>query len=173
MIYIRHGDDSKPDPIYPNDPSLIKESCRSIKKLTWELIQKFGRPDAIYVSPMRRAWETALVMEKIFHQQVPLLIDPHLSRYFTRSERNHNAVRSDTLKRKAPVYESKQKFESRIGQHVDHLSPCYSTRRPLVWCVTHALVLKRIGKIIGLKLKDHFEFLETFIVESQPTKVIR
>lgn len=164
MIYVRHGDDRNPNTTYPNDPSLIESSHWTIKRLTWNLLSKYGRPDAIYVSPMRRTWETALIMKEVLHQKVPLILDRHLSRYFTRKERNPKTIRPDTLKRKVPINETKDQFRFRVDQHIDHLSRCYSNRRPVVWCITHALVMKRIGTRLGISLKKHLDFLETIIV---------
>lgn len=165
VIYVRHGDDGNQHPNYSNDPSLTPESYWAIKKFTWRLLQEFGRPDAIYVSPMRRAWETALVMEEVLHQRIPLIVDPHLSRYFTHKEKDPGTVRPDTLKRKVPISESKREFRARVIHHIDHLSFYYSPRRPLIWCITHALVMKRLGKAIGRPLKGHLDFLETLVVD--------
>lgn len=173
MIYVRHGDDENLDAAYPNDPSLVESSYWSIKRLTRRLLLKFGRPDAIYVSPMRRTWETALIMEEVLHRKVPLILDCHLSRFFTRSQRDLKTIRPDTLKRKVPIDESKKQFRSRIDRHIEHLFPCYSVRRPLVWCITHALVMKRIAKKVGVALKGRFDFLETFVVPGGKIEVTR
>lgn len=165
MVYIRHGDDGQHNPTHINDPSLVESGYGQIRKLTRQLLRRFGRPQAIYVSPMRRAWETALIMQELV--RVPLVLDRHLSRYFTRSERDIQTVRPDTLKRRAPIFESKLEFRARVGRHLRHLSPCLKRGGPLVWCITHALVLKQIGRQLGLTLKDHFDFLETVVIRNR------
>lgn len=167
VIYIRHGDDENTNKSYPNDPSLTRNASWSIKKLTWQLVKKYGRPDAIYVSPMRRTWETGLIIGESLNRRVPLITDYHLSRYFTQKEKNPKTVRPDTLKRKVPILESKSQFKDRVDRHIDHFTPFYSKESPVIWCITHALVLKRVGKALDLDLKDHFDFLETLVVEKK------
>lgn len=163
VIYIRHGNDEEHKPKYKNDPQLVKESLSDITELTEYLIKKHGMPDIVCVSPMSRAIETCQHMEKHF-RKTKIRVCPDLSRFFTSCESTHLAPRTFNLR--VPLRESKRKFTERVYNHVDLFfqKGFYQHRRPIVWCITHALVMKRVANRLNKRLRNHLEFLDHFVV---------
>lgn len=163
VIYIRHGNDEEHQPEYANDPRLIKADLHRIDRLTKHLIKKYGMPDIVCVSPMSRAIDTCQQMQKYLHKS-HIRICPDLSRYFTSSETTDLAPR--TFKLRVPLSETRDDFTQRIHNHVDLFfdKKFYQRYQPVVWCITHALVMKRISNKLHVSIKDHIEFLDHFTV---------
>lgn len=163
VIYIRHGNDEEHSSKYKNDPQLVKEHLPDITNLSKYLIDKYGMPDIVCVSPMSRAIETCEQMQKLFHK-TQIRICPDLSRFFTSSESTHLAPR--TFQLRVPLRESKKEFTRRIHDHIDlcFFKKFYQRKRPIVWCITHALVMKRVANKFNKRLRKHIKFLDYFVV---------
>lgn len=173
VIYIRHGDDSEPDSKYLNDPGIRKGGHHKIKKLGKSLLLKHGPPDFILVSPMNRTIETCEVFEKLFAHRPKIMIAPELSRLFTSSERDPRTLRPRTLKLETPLKETRAEFNNRVEYHVEKMfKKKYYRRGPVVWCITHALVIKKIAEKFRFPI-EHIEFLETFSVGGAPVRFRR
>ena len=163
VIYIRHANDDGPNPAYPMDPEITSESHPEIRKLTLKLIRKYGAPDIIYISPMSRAIETYYQM-KSHLGRVKALICQDLSRFFTRSEIDSSdlfSLNPRTFYLGVPLCESKQEFRERVDEHIAEFSKKghYDHLRPVIWCITHTMVMKRVSKSLDLPLPSHLDFL--------------
>jgi broad specificity phosphatase PhoE len=163
VIYIRHGNDEENHSKYSNDPRLVKKYLPDIHRLTKRLIRKYGMPDIVCISPMSRAIDTCEQMKKHFHHTY-IRVCPELSRFFTSSENTDVAPR--TIKLKVPLGESRHDFTQRVHDHIDLFihKKFYHRRHPVVWCITHALVMKRIAARLNIPIDNHVEFLDHFIV---------
>ncbi len=170
VIYIRHANDGVDRPQYTHDPGVTPESRTPIRELVKRLIATYGNPDLIFISPMNRTISTYALM-KPYLQKPRVIIDRHLSRYFTSEETetfNLKDLHPRTLYLGLPLSESNSGFKERLEEHIREFSRrgFYQSRRPVVWCLTHALVMKKIALNLELPLKDHLDFLEVLPVES-------
>lgn len=153
---MRHGNDDKKSN-YKHDKSLnsLPETENQIIQFTKSLIKKYGYPDKIYCSPFKRARATLEIMLKLINKKVKVIIDPNLSRFFTRNEQKNVSVRRQTLKYDPPLYENKKSFHKRVDK-VEKKNYCTCCN---VWHITHYLVLKRICQNNNIPIPNHMKFL--------------
>ncbi len=158
IIYMRHGNDEQSHPRYRNDPGIRHGSRDKIRDHSHKLIQKYGYPDIVYVSPMARGIETVQEMELPSQTQIRVL--PELSRFFLKSEIDFKKIDPMTLKRGLPLFENPNQFKKRSDLIVKWLDQTHQGLT--VWCITHALVLKRAARYYQAHLSNHQDFLEWF-----------
>ena len=158
IIYMRHGNDEQSHPRYKNDPGIRKESRGDIRRHARKLIQKYGVPDVVYFSPMVRGIETVQEMDLPSTAKISVL--PELSRFFLKREINFTEIDPISLRRGVPLFETSDQFKKRsdlIVKAIDQTHPGLT-----VWCITHALVMKRAAHYYRAQLSDHQDFLEWF-----------
>jgi len=153
-IFIRHGHDGSNEN-YKQDPSLNFDYVDDIKKLTKQLIKKYGYPDIIYCSPFHRARQTAKIMNNII--DVPIYVKPQCSRFFSHKEQLKPSVKQNTLRYKPPIIETKDEFKQRVDTL---LKP----KNKIIWYITHYLVIKRIAKTQSQSIPKQMPFLYTLII---------
>jgi broad specificity phosphatase PhoE len=165
VIYIRHGDDSNSDSIYTNDPTISKNDYPKIRNIGKNLIKKYGHPDLILVSPMFRTIETCGVFKDLFDQPCHIKVSPELSRLFTSKQRNPRTIHPRTLKHNPPLHEDSRMFKNRVDDHIETMfkNKYYKRTKPVIWCITHALVIKRVAKRFHYST-GKIDFLETFTI---------
>lgn len=158
IIYMRHGDDEQSNPRYRQDPGIRKDFRRKIQKHCRRLLRKYGPPDVVYISPMTRGVETVQEMELPGWTKVEVL--PELSRFFLKDEIDFREINPETLQRGLPLFEKSDQFKKRADMIVDWI---YRNHKGLnVWCITHALVMKRAALYHRVELPSHQKFLEWF-----------
>jgi len=166
VIYIRHGDDNEYNSKYENDPRLREDCLKDVHARAKRLIRKYGRPDLICVSPMSRAIDTCDHLTD-YLDDPRIRVYPELSRFFTRSERTDNkAIAPQTFHFGVPIGESHEDFKRRVQKHMQHFQKrkYYQRHEPVVWCITHALVMKRVAKTFMIPLPSRLDFLEYFVI---------
>src|SRR5690606_8916024 len=97
---IRHDDDEgKEKPTYKFDNKLVDGGDRhKIQKLVEKLSKRYGKPDRIFCSPMRRTRETLGIMCRHLTKGMGhkpkggIWIDNRLSRYFTSDELGYSVA---------------------------------------------------------------------------------
>ncbi len=155
-LYIRHGNDENKHSTFKHDKSLnpLSSTEEDIIKFTQKLIKEYGAPDRIYCSPFKRARATLAIMLKVL-DKTKIVIEPRLSRFFSKKEQQKISVRNQTLSYHPPIYEDKHSFHKRVDkiQHKIDCGCCYT------WCITHYLVLKRIGDTKNIPIPSHMKFL--------------
>lgn len=177
IIYIRHANDEESNPKYKHDTHITREGKKQIVKFIHKLVKKYGYPDRIYFSPFQRCKETVMEMIneiifmktgsypkhclKCYSYNIELIKDSNLSRYFTKKDRNKPSVSRKTLKCKVPVNESHSDFHERIEKHI--MTVKNNNNNEVIWCITHAIVFKKIGKKLNVKTQDHIKFLDHFV----------
>jgi broad specificity phosphatase PhoE len=179
LLYIRHGDDhhgSLKGARYPrHDHPLNPEGKARAVRMARALVARYGVPDIVYCSPFKRARQTAGIMAGaigVGGRDARIVIDPGLSRYFSRREQRDPSVGSGTRTAgPPPIYERSGEFGRRCRRQYERIVDMHfigredgARRRPVVvWCITHALVMRRVAKRVGLPVPDkHVPFLGWF-----------
>lgn len=172
IVYIRHANDKEHNPQYLHDTHITDSGKKDARKATAKLVKKYGFPDKIYYSPFLRCKETleAMISELRFIQTgvnkkccvkcykgVELIIDNDLSRCFN-YDKNKPSVSPKTLKNHVPIKETDVDLHSRIDNHIKNVD-----RTKNVWCLTHAIIYKKIAKKLNIVTPDKIEFLDHFV----------
>jgi broad specificity phosphatase PhoE len=124
------------------------------------LLEQYGKPEMIIVSPYRRTRETANVMKSVVENTVPLIIDTDVSEYLG----NHRTVPIDvtesTLIHDPPHPETFVEMKARVKKHHNKItSYCKAKERGIIWIVTHGLIIKQVACLIGMKMAKEFPTL--------------
>jgi broad specificity phosphatase PhoE len=168
IIYIRHGKDAVDE--YKYDEILTDKGKIAVKHLTKKLIKEHGVPDIIYYSPYYRTRQTKNIMlktiKKYFNRDYPPYeCDNRLSRFFTEKQSRNPDIRSDTIKKGAPVYETWEEFNARVKEQVDEMENSNKTNNyKVIWCVTHTLILDYLIRNKELDRDHHIPYLDTIVI---------
>lgn len=165
VIYIRHGSDRRTNHKY--DEELTEEGKLAARDLAEKLINEYGLPDIIYYSPFYRTRQTKKEMIKIikqhnFSKKTKIKLDPRLGRFFDKKGRRNPDIKTSTQKKGAIIDQSMEDFKERIQeQYEDAISKPY----PVIWNITHTLVLLRIAKITNTERSKYVEYLDYCVIE--------
>lgn len=171
VIYIRHSDDEESNPKHRHDHRISSEGKELAKKITEKLIRKFGEPDLIVATPMKRGKDTVKEMGKLIKNKNPQVIfDTNISRYFSRAEQDDPSIFQDTGKTGIPIIESWQDFRKRVATHVRFIKDSnFLNEKYTVYVITHSLVLKEVARIFNIerKIPRRFKFMYYFYIKSE------
>lgn len=162
VVYIRHAnDDSKTK--HKHDPHITQNGITLIKSKLKELIKKYGYPKKIYFSPFRRCIDTMRIIihelkKDIDTENIKLICDVNLSRYFNKKEKKKPKVSKKTLEYNIPINESKYSFYKRVSLNAKDMK----NNNNDVWCITHAIVYKTVARHLNVLTNDHINFFESF-----------
>lgn len=187
LLYIRHGDDhhdARREARYPkHDHPLNRDGKARAARMARTLVERYGAPTAVYCSPFKRARQTADIMMDALDagDRVRITIDPGLSRYFSRREQRRPSVGSDThAAGPPPIRERNGEFGRRCRRQHERMVARHFFRRddgspregtPVVWCITHALVMRRVAKRVGVVVPDdHVPFLGWFVTRPRTSR---
>lgn len=167
IIYIRHSKDNDPETTFKHDNKITKTGKKMAEEKGKRLIEKYGYPEIIHCSPMRRARQTLEKLISSFPEEIrkniKIYIDPNLSRRFNESEYKRTDLDPKTEKYSPPVVETDKEFKKRIKEHIKYMKENnYKYNGKTYWCITHAIVFKKIAKYNNIKVSDHIDFLQTF-----------
>lgn len=193
LVYVRHADD---DPVTPalatgaappeHDPPLNARGRRRALAAANALIALYGHPQVVYCSPFQRARQTVESMMGAFTGTVLFGVDPGLSRRFSKAEQRSPSISCDTWSMgPVPVIETSHEFAGRVDRHCKRVVARHFDRRPrsrdgdrgaaaggndpVVWCVTHALVMRRVAKRFRSSVPDEYvPFLGWMTVRRSP-----
>jgi len=179
IIYIRHANDEESNPKYKHDTHITEKGKKEITKFIHKLVKKYGYPDKIYFSPFQRCKETVTEMIneivfiktgkypncclKCYSHEIELIEDHHLSRYFSKKDMKKPSVAPKTLKHKIPMDESHNEFHERLEKHITKVKKDVKENNEIIWCITHAITFKKIGKKLHVNTADHIKFLDHFV----------
>lgn len=177
VVYLRHGEDEKSS--YKYDQKLTETGKKQAIQLAKKLIKKHGIPDIIYYSPYVRTRQTLKYMMKAIKKyrekendkgkekgkRPSLEVEPRLGRFFTKSERKNPDVRESTLEKGAIIKEDKEEFRYRIKEQLEEVLLSHQeNNEPVIWNITHTLVLLRVAEFTNKYLPEHLEFLQTVTI---------
>ena len=172
-IYIRHGpkeykngDSSE----LKHDPGLTEQGKFESQKCGGRLLKKYGLPSFIVCSPYKRARETAQEMLEgiafIFRKnklnydksKAPkIIIDTDLSEYLGNHYSETLDVSPETGKYNPPHPESFRDFCARIKHHNEKYSYLDNGTEPLVWFISHGIVIDFIKKQFGGVFRPNYK----------------
>jgi len=165
IVYLRHGEDTKSG--YKYDEKLTSRGKKDAKNLAKNLIQKYGFPDVIYCSPFYRTRQTRHQMSKVINRYtdkyIVNIIDPRLSRFFTKREMRNPDIRSDTMRKNAPIYETSSEFRNRVREQLYDMEN--KDEYNVIWCICHTLIIKYVAEFKNIQRDEHINYLDTVIIE--------
>lgn len=172
LIYIRHAKDDTKSAFLNgsvNDAPLYPTSKNSCKKLGKKLIEKYGVPKVIYTSPFLRCKETVKYMlegnKNLIDKNILIEPDLDISKWFPSDQKDNPQITSKTSKYDINVKESYDEFKNRIKNHYK-LKKKLAKSKDVYWCVTHAIVFKKIhNHYYGIEGYDHVYSLQNFVVK--------
>jgi len=179
LVYLRHGDDNDPEASHRHDAHITRKGGKEVKSVIKKIIKKTKTlPSIIRCSPFRRAVETLEKVEAYIRKKhgddewdkIRIVYDRRLSRHFSTREQQSPDVSTktkDLVKGKIPIFETWKKFQGRVEKHVGRMmkKDYYSHKTPMVWCLTHTLVMKHACVVLKTPLVSWLSFLEWVIVK--------
>ncbi len=162
-IYIRHADKEYANgdaDLYKHDPGITTSGVKKTKMVARHLVDQWGEPDRIIVSPYRRTRETAQIMNGILSEKVPMHIDSELSEYLGNHRTVPIDVTEDTLTYDPPHPETFPEMKTRVRKHHSKITS-YARKKDqgVIWIVTHGLIIKQVASLIGIKMGKEFPTL--------------
>lgn len=162
-IYIRHADKEYANGdanMFKHDPGITENGVEKTKMVARHLVEQWGNPDRIIVSPYRRTRETSEIMNSVLDQPVPIYIDIELSEYLG----NHRGVPIDVTERtkvhEPPHPETFADMKARVRRHHQQILG-YGKKHSegIIWIVTHGLIIRQVATLIGVKMAKEFPTL--------------
>ncbi len=150
IILIRHAEDYHTQ---SHNGLITKHGESSAKSVGKYLIEKYGVPDEVYITPFYRGKQTAkmLLTSINTNSNIKIKTSKNLSRY-TRDKANLSIT--------VPEYETKDDVKERtrhfLNKHSHHQGKIF-------WCITHAIVVKYGAKILGLNPNKNIKFLDYYV----------
>ena len=158
LIYLRHGDDRNED-AYRHDRRLTDLGREKATKAAKRLIEKYGHPDVVYVSPFRRALETLAAMTPRFAREVEVRRDRRIAQHLSKKQQRALLVHPDTIAQ-ADIAEDRDAFKRRVAEHVAEVRHAQG----LIWCVTHQVVIKKVARRFDKDTPNKLDFLDHVVM---------
>lgn len=174
LLYLRHGNDeySKLEKLqeHRHDYHLNRNVKHKLEMYNTILLllSNYGVPDVIRYSPMARTRETKRAIKKIIKKHYPttplpqFIVDTSLTRYFNHKERQDVSLCESTAIYEPPINEEIEDFNLRVAKHIEYMLKHHTSSK--VWCITHAMVYKRIAKYHFVTIPLSIPFLHHIVV---------
>ena len=167
-IYVRHAEKRYMNGFskkYKFDPPIMESSIDDILKLGERLIKEYGKPDVILCSPYKRTRETAYFLKSCIEGPIDIYCDVTLSEYLGNHKECEMDVCPETLVHKPPHPEKFGEFCNRVRKHCNKISQlkCKS-KNPVVWIITHGIVIKQVYYLHGIKKKQQINNLDGVVI---------
>lgn len=158
LLYIRHGDDRGEDE-YKHDRPLNARGTKKAAKAAKRLIEKYGHPDIVIVSPYRRAVETSDAMTASFVRSLEHRCDPRIAQRLSEKQRADPKLHPET-RLQVDVTEDQDAFKRRVAEHFEEVRK----QDGATWCITHQVVIEEIASNVGVKIPTNLDFLDHVVV---------
>ena len=163
-IYIRHADKEYANgdaTLYKHDPGITEKGIEKAKMVAKHLVEQWGVPDRIIVSPYRRTRETAKVMkasliEPGILRKIPVNVDRDVSEYLGNHRTTPIDVTESTLVHDPPHPESFSEMKTRVENHNNKINKYVKKNGGVIWIVTHGLIMKQVAYLSGIKMAKEF-----------------
>lgn len=165
IILVRHSDDESDGCSQEHDCQLARRGRNLAYKVGKKLIERYGMPDLILVSPFRRTIQTMRYMlYNVNTDHIKMIEDRRLSRWFTSKQKKRPIVDKVTLEKDIPINETYREFKERIVDFANEVDTLDSKDK-VIWVITHVVVYKRLCNLYGLKINHHVPFMEYQVFE--------
>jgi broad specificity phosphatase PhoE len=161
LIYLRHGDD-RGDDDYRHDRRLNDRGKKQASKEAKQLIETYGHPDVVFVSPFRRAIETVDCMTVHFARPVEIHRDARIAQHLSGKQQRDPKVSPATLE-VIVVDEDRDAFKKRVAEHVGRVRR-RAKEGSAIWCVTHQVVIEEIAEHFDVKISGSLDFLDHVVM---------
>lgn len=165
LVFMRHGKDNSKHRD-KHDPPLVDGAEVQIRRKTRYLAQKYGFPDIIFYSPMRRCRQThEIVISELVSMGAEMPEyhrDKRLSRYFFDKEKLSPKINRRTWSENIPIAETKGEFKMRVRDFCDEMSSLSGFEN--IWCITHTKVFLSIMDMVGEKSR-YLEFADHMVID--------
>ncbi len=159
LLYLRHGDD-RDDDVYRHDCRLTDRGKKKASKQAERLIEKYGHPDRVFVSPFKRTLETLAAMSEHFSREVEVHRDPRVAQHLSQKQQGAPSVSPETLAQVA-IVEDRDAFRRRVRDHVeDVLRRLQRRASEVIWCITHRAVIEEVADHFGVEISGGLGFLD-------------
>ena len=159
LLYLRHGDDRGED-AYKHDRELNARGRKKAEKAFGRLVERYGHPDTMFVSPYRRAMQTLEAMKPRFTRPVVVHRDPRVAQYV--GGKRVPVVSPETAAC-VDIDEGFDAFRTRVADHAED-----ARRRAeagaVLWCITHQVVIEEVARHFGVGAPAELDFLDPVIV---------
>lgn len=172
LIYIRHSNDEYTDATYRDDKRITTKGWKEACKLGSLLVEEYGYPTRVYVGPLTRTLQTATALmtggvssksrSVLEETDNTFYVDARLSRFFSPDEQNDPDI-SLRLFPTTPIIETKSEFCQRVKEQFYQLIE-ETDKGEVVWCVTHAIVIREISRLARFKTPSTIPFLDYYVV---------
>lgn len=159
LIYLRHGDD-RGDDVYKHDRPLNDRGRKKSREAFDALIEKYGHPDTLFVSPLRRALQTLEVMAPQFKRPVDVHRDPRVAQYLGRKR---EPIVSPATAAVVLLDEGLPAFRARVQAHAADAKR-RSDVGAAIWCITHQIVIEEAATLFGVRISGDLDFLDHVVM---------
>lgn len=169
LIFIRHGEKEYANGKNPlgkpaHDPDLLDNQWALIKKLTIDLVSKYGKPKKIIVSPFNRTRQTAEKIQKVmaetYHENCNIFIDKEIEEFlgFQKPKNKKADISALTSIFTQPLLgvENLKDVEKRIIKFYKKIEKEKNT-----WVVTHGILMSYLYRYLNGE-KKNFACLDYF-----------
>ena len=166
-IYIRHADKEYANgdaTLYKHDPGITTDGLEKTRMVAKHLVNQWGPPDRIILSPYRRTRETAAIMSSVLDKKVPMHIDTDIAEYLGNHRNVPIDVTESTLVHHPPHPESFTQMKARVKTHHERITTYGKKRKGVIWIITHGLIIKQLANLIGIKMPKEFPTLTCFSI---------
>ena len=158
LLYLRHGDDRGQD-VYKHDRPLNDRGRKKARKAFGDLVENYGHPDTLFVSPFRRALQTLDLMAEQFKRPVDVHRDPRLAQFL--GGKREPTVSPETAAM-ITIDESAEMFRARIRDHIEDVARRHRVGAS-IWAITHQIVIEEIASQFGVKIET-LDFLDHVVM---------
>jgi phosphohistidine phosphatase SixA len=160
LIYLRHGDD-RGDDVYRHDRRLNDRGREKAFKQAKRLIEKYGHPDVVHVSPFRRALETLEAMSESFGRAVPVHRDARIAQRLSEKQQRDPQVSPET-RTQVVIVEDRDAFRRRVAEHVAEVRR--HADQKTIWCISHQAVIEEVAEHFDKKISGDLDFLDHVVM---------
>lgn len=170
-LFIRHAEKShrnghpSQQGQYGYDPVITPEGMVRAQQLGRRLVQKYGKPTRVVLSPYLRTRQTVFAMLSSLPKDEwpPLEVDVAISEYLGNHRHRPIDLDPQTYYYRPPLLETFDELRHRVKMFVTQL-PKYNG---CVWFITHGLIIKLINETMGNQQPmKKVGYLEGFALEN-------
>lgn len=176
MVWIRHAKkqwkNGKGKP--KHDPPLKKGQEKEILQLSKKLIEKYGPPTQIYVSPYRRTRETLYLLTSEIEKKYKVYVNPELGEYLgNQPECTFAELHDSTLEFIDPPENGKEDLKGLKKRALNEKREIEKDmkKNDVVWVITHGALMGQVYNKVSGGEKRKFKESEAFAYDVENKEI--